>query len=1285
MPLHPPSRRVMFGHQPPQPIRRYKLWYVSPPCASACVHYTFQIGQRDRLRPVRRASYDFTGRESCYEGTRTQLLREIRRWANGSGGSPIYALCGVAGIGKSTIAKTVAEQAAEDNVLGASFFFSRDENNRKSAESFSATLAYHLSRRYPVIAEQIRVTLEGDPEMLERDPIQQFDHLVARPLQTQIKEDKPVLLVIDALDECKENDAEAILSLLAQRVPQIAHLRVFISTRPEPHIRSLLERVHNHIQSCLHDIDQSVVEADIRSYLEFRLSTEQVQRALPDLQSPIWQPTEEQMDMLVGMSDKLFILAVMAANFILDRKHVDPDKRLAILLDSVSAIDFSGSRHTTGMDEVYKKIIHAALPDSDPGGEWTKRFQACVGAIALLHDPLPCDALAELINEGVDVVSGTLSNLHSLLAPITGTKAFRVHHKSFPGFISDPSRCIMDPQLCINRTIHNMRIAQHCLNIMDGLFDCWKDQDEGIQKGVSDSLAYACTYWASHLGDALKGGAELDAKVKDLLERLASRHLLAWLEVLSIIGRVETAYSSLDMVRTIELQSQSSNILTAAARYLPKWSRGGSTRSPSTGIVQELFNDGYRFVQRSSGILRSIPIQIYYSALPFAPSNSALSRTYRGSMGGVHVISGLETDWNPVIATLRGHTDCVRCVAFSINSSRLASGSSDCTVRIWDRGTGHNITTLNGHAGAVNSVAFSADSSRLASASDDKTIRLWKGRTGHHIATLEGHSGTVSPVSFSAKGSLLASASHDATVRLWHGETGDYITTLHGHTTFVNSVVFSPDGSTFASASNDKTIRLWDSEKRGCIATMEGHEAAVKCVAFSPDGATLASASYDRTVRLWNGATGKSIATLNGHSNSVRCVAFATDGSRLASGSDDGTVRLWHGGIGGHIATLSGHSNSIASVAFSPDGSIFASAPADNTVQLWDNRTSCHVTTSNRPSFFVRSVSFSPDGSRLALAGGDTAVRLCNGGTGVHVVALNGHSGRVASVAFSPDGLRLASTSSDNTVRLWDSNTGRSDVPPMNHGGFVNSIAFSTDSSKIASACNDQMAHLWDCRTGAHIATFAHSSWVRFVTFSPDDSRLASASDDSTVQLWDRENKTRIATLTGHSKCVTSVKFSPDDSTLASTSWDLTIRLWNSRTGNHIATLNGHSECVSSVAFSKCGSRFFSWSRDNTVLVWDVTDITQPTVLCRKTVVGLFYVGTHNSLFLLETRTDPTLCGLTVLNLQDGSPFDTHVICWFPSDISPCRLAVHPDALTAAVVCTDGRVFLLDISKALIP
>jgi WD40 repeat protein len=281
-------------------------------------------------------------------------------------------------------------------------------------------------------------------------------------------------------------------------------------------------------------------------------------------------------------------------------------------------------------------------------------------------------------------------------------------------------------------------------------------------------------------------------------------------------------------------------------------------------------------------------------------------------------------------------------VAFSPDGRRLASGSWNNTIKLWDVATGQGVRTLRGHTDWVLSVAFSPDGRLLASASGDHTVKLWDVETGQEVRTLRGHNGGVQSVAFSPDGRLLASGSRDSTVILWDVETGQTVRTLSGHTKQVRSVAFSPDGRLLASASSDQTVKLWDVETGQAVRTLRGHTFWVESVAFSPDGRLLASASSDQTVKLWDVATGQAVRTLRGHTDWVRSVAFSPDGRLLASGSDDQTVKLWDVGVATkdfssppEVRTLRGHTASVESVAFSPDGRLLASASDDGTVRLW--------------------------------------------------------------------------------------------------------------------------------------------------------------------------------------------------------------------------------------------------------------------------------------------------------------------------------------------------------------
>ena len=283
---------------------------------------------------------------------------------------------------------------------------------------------------------------------------------------------------------------------------------------------------------------------------------------------------------------------------------------------------------------------------------------------------------------------------------------------------------------------------------------------------------------------------------------------------------------------------------------------------------------------------------------------------------------------------LTGHTDGVWSVAFSPDSSQLASGSEDETIRLWDVVTGSEISRLTGHKDGVRSVAFSPDGSQLTSGSYDKTIRLWDVVTGVEMHRLTGHTRSVYSVAFSPGGSQLASGSYDKTIRLWDVVTGVEMHRLTGHTHSVYSVAFSPDGSLLASGSGDETIILWDVDTGVEMHRLTGHTRIVYSVAFSPNGSLLASASSDETIILWDVDTGVEIRRLTGHRDEVRSVAFSPDGSWLASASLDKTIRLWNVDAGVETRRLTG-TRSVYSVAFSPDGRRIAFAAADGTIRLW--------------------------------------------------------------------------------------------------------------------------------------------------------------------------------------------------------------------------------------------------------------------------------------------------------------------------------------------------------------
>lgn len=272
-----------------------------------------------------------------------------------------------------------------------------------------------------------------------------------------------------------------------------------------------------------------------------------------------------------------------------------------------------------------------------------------------------------------------------------------------------------------------------------------------------------------------------------------------------------------------------------------------------------------------------------------------------------HSIQLWDLESGRVLKTLRGHTSWISATAISPDGKRILSGAGevvleespsnpagaavtvrrDCTVRLWDAGSGTELLKLSGHLGTVRSVAFSPDGRFALSASTDRTTRLWDLESGQQIGQLiEPRPLGMLAVAFSPDGGRCLTAS------------GGYPEVEEDPQPFSSEdLSIGNSGAAEAVSEAGFALRLWDLGSGRHLRTLIGHTREAEAIAFLPDGKHVLSGSYDRTVRLWDAESGLELRQFTGHEMSVQRVAVSGDGRYGISGDTAGTVRIWPLGL----------------------------------------------------------------------------------------------------------------------------------------------------------------------------------------------------------------------------------------------------------------------------------------------------------------------------------------------------------------------------------------------------
>ena len=477
-------------------------------------------------------------------------MNKIESWSEDFGKPSVFWLNGLAGTGKSSIAQTIAESLFADGRLGASFFCSRDFEDRSNLQLIFPTLAIQLAQKYPTFRSSLIPLLQSNPDIIHESLQDQMQNLLIDPLRFAGVE---TVIVIDALDECKDEEPEsAILLMLGQSVSEIPRVKFLITSRPEMQIVSgfrdplLKDATEAFI---LHGVEPCTLDRDIRHFFKHELSG--LARRRGGIEG--W-PTDEQLDSLCRRAAGYFVYAAATVNFLKHRFKHPPD-RLDVITKSPESTTHEGKaelRSHTSLDSLYTSILREAFCKNDV--EDDAMVRAVLSATVLTANPLSPSAIASLMGFRCDEVLSLLELIQSLLALHHDINhPIQPFHKSFADFITDPTRCA-DTRFHISPDYH-IELVLRCFELMgkslkknmcsipnyalnSEVNDLPKRMEEG---GIHGAVEYACRLWYRHLIETKDRTADILSALQSFLEQ----KLLLWLEVLSVLGAVGDAARAL--------------------------------------------------------------------------------------------------------------------------------------------------------------------------------------------------------------------------------------------------------------------------------------------------------------------------------------------------------------------------------------------------------------------------------------------------------------------------------------------------------------------------------------------------------------------------------------------------------------------------------------------------------------------------------------------------------------------------------------------------------------------
>lgn len=547
-----------------------------------------------------------------------------------------------------------------------------------------------------------------------------------------------------------------------------------------------------------------------------------------------------------------------------------------------------------------------------------------------------------------------------------------------------------------------------------------------------------------------------------------------------------------------------------------------------------------------------------------------------------------------------GHLGPVQSVAFSPNSTLLASSSDDGTVKLWDVASRRELRSLVAPDTLPSTVAFSRDGQWVTASG--YRFRAWSVATGKSTdadarpnwktgsSNGQWRAGETDAGTLLSQDTAAGGATHEIPRALAGTELmpafspDDRWLLIQEESQGVASNAISGLSTVRAYAaadSVDATIRVWEVGTWRAIATIAGRRPVNADPVFSPDGKWLAVIADGRQqIELWNVEQGKRARVLDTPMR-VSELAFSPDSNLLLAGAGsymafirsleaekglsrkdaadpDASILLWDIAINAAPRTIKAGAD-LQSVAFSADGHNLAVA-GDHGVAYWDTRdalTPPVVIDAAKAS----TVAFSPDGQRIAWAVGD-GIRMRDLAPGAGTLSMTSPVMPVGAAWLSPDGHWLAAANRENfdsdisgRVRLWDIATGREAHTLASDAEGLRTMVFSPDSRGLITFGNEITG--WDASSGQALQPPSHPGPPPPFHLSSTDGRTMAFGPEASGRLFIQTPDSKDAHDIKADGPVDYMSLSPDGRWLTAsgcnfspggTPTDCVMRLWDTTT-----------------------------------------------------------------------------------------------------------------------------------------